>query len=145
MTLDELLENWKADAEIDRTGLGNEAIKIPQLHSKYFKFYSTERLALRKLEEDAKVLKKQKYEWFNGSMDYEDLNDLGWSPNPLKLLRADIPQYIDADKDIVSLNLKIAYQKEKVDFLDSAIRSLNTRGYNLRAAIDWEKFKMGGI
>jgi hypothetical protein len=78
-------------------------------------------------------------------MDYEDLNDLGWSPNPLKLLRADIPQYIDADKDIVSLNLKIAYQKEKVDFLDSAIRSLNTRGYNLRAAIDWEKFKMGGI
>jgi hypothetical protein len=145
MTLDELLENWKADAEIDRTELGNEAIKIPQLHSKYFKFYSTERLALRKLEEDAKVLKKQKYEWFNGSMDYEDLNDLGWSPNPLKLLRADIPQYIDADKDIVSLNLKIAYQKEKVDFLDSAIRSLNTRGYNLRAAIDWEKFKMGGI
>tara|TARA_B100001093_G_scaffold471209_1_gene493306 strand:- start:378 stop:815 length:438 start_codon:yes stop_codon:yes gene_type:complete len=145
MTLDELLENWKADAEIDRTELGNEAIKIPQLHSKYFKFYSTERLALRKLEEDAKVLKKQKYEWFNGSMDYEDLNDLGWSPNPLKLLRADIPQYIDADKDIVSLNLKIAYAKEKVDFLDSAIRSLNTRGYNLRAAIDWEKFKMGGI
>jgi hypothetical protein len=145
MTLDELLENWKADAEIDRTELGNEAIKIPQLHSKYFKFYSTERLALRKLEEDAKVLKKQKYEWFNGSMDYEDLNDLGWSPNPLKLLRADIPQYIDADKDIVSLNLKIAYAKEKVDFLDSAIRSLNTRGYNLRAAIDWEKFKMGGV
>ena len=75
MTLDELLENWKADAEIDRTELGNEAIKIPQLHSKYFKFYSTERLALRKLEEDAKVLKKQKYEWFNGSMDYEDLKD----------------------------------------------------------------------
>ena len=78
-------------------------------------------------------------------MDYEDLTDLGWEPNPLKILRADIPQYIDADKDIVDLNLKIAYQKEKVDFLDSAIRSLNTRGYNLRAAIDWEKFKMGGI
>lgn len=145
MTLDELLENWKADAEIDRTELGNEAIKIPQLHSKYFKFYSTERLALRKLEEDAKILKKQKYEWFSGSMDYEDLTDLGWEPNPLKILRADIPQYIDADKDIVSINLKIAYQKEKVDFLDSAIRSLNTRGYNIRAAIDWEKFKMGGI
>ena len=145
MTLDELLENWKADSEIDRTELGEEAIKIPQLHSKYFKFYSTERLSLRKLEEDLKVLKKQKYEWFSGSMDYEDLNDLGWEPNPLKILRADIPQYIDADKDIVSLNLKIAYQKEKVDFLDNAIRSLNTRGYNIRAAIDWEKFKMGGI
>ena len=55
MTLDELLENWKADSEIDRTELGNEAIKIPQLHSKYFKFYSTERLTLRKLEEEAKV------------------------------------------------------------------------------------------
>jgi len=55
------------------------------------------------------------------------------------------PKKVVIDKDIVSINLKIAYQKEKVDFLDSAIRSLNTRGYNLRAAIDWEKFKMGGI
>ena len=34
-------------------------------------------------------------------------------------------------------------QQEKVDFLDSAIKSLTNRGFNLKAAIDWEKFKMG--
>ena len=34
-------------------------------------------------------------------------------------------------------------QKEKVDFLESIIKSLNNRGFNLNAAIQWEKFKVG--
>ena len=63
--------------------------------------------------------------------------------NPLKILRADIPQYIDSDKDYIELSLKIAYQQEKVDFLESAIRSLNSRGFNIKAAVEWEKFKVG--
>ena len=88
-------------------------------------------------------LKKYKYEWFAGSLDYDDMNELGWEPNPLKILRADIPQYIDADKDIIELTLKISYQNEKVDFLEQAIRSLNSRGFNIKSAVEWEKFKVG--
>jgi N6-adenosine-specific RNA methylase IME4 len=71
------------------------------------------------------------------------MNELGWEPNPLKILRADIPQYIDADKDIIELTLKISYQNEKVDFLEQAIRSLNSRGFNIKSAVEWEKFKVG--
>mgnify|MGYP000532844702 CR=1 FL=1 len=143
MQLDEILSEWRKDSEIDRTELGEEALKIPKLHSKYYNIYATERLQLRKLETDFKVLQKLKYEYFSGTLDYEELKDQGWEPNNLKILRADIPQYIDSDKDIIELTLKIAYQKEKVEFLDNAIRTLNTRGYNIRAAIDWEKFKVG--
>lgn len=143
MHLDDLFEEWRKDSDIDRSELGEEALKIPSLHSKYFKLFSTERLKLRKLEQEYKSLYKLKSEYYNGSLDYEELRELGWEPNPLKILRNDIPQYIDADKDIIDLNLKISYQKEKVEFLDSCIRSLNTRGYNINAAISWEKFKVG--
>jgi hypothetical protein len=34
-------------------------------------------------------------------------------------------------------------QKEKVDFVESIIKSLTTRGYQIKSAIDWEKFKVG--
>ena len=144
MQLEAILELWKKDCDIDRTELGEEALKIAQLHSKYYNIYSQERLSLRKLESDQKLLNKLKYEYFSGTLDYEELKEYGWEPNSLKILRADIPQYIDSDKDVIDLNLKVAYQKEKVDLLDNIIRSLNSRGYNIRAAIDWEKFKMGG-
>jgi hypothetical protein len=143
MTLDDIMKKWSADSDIDRTELGEEALKISKLHSKYFNIFSSERLQCRKLEADLKVLKKQKYEYYNGSLDYDELNELGWEPNPLKILRADIPQYIDSDKDYVELTLKIAYQQEKVDYLESAIRSLNSRGFNIKAAVEWEKFKVG--
>lgn len=143
MTLDELFDLWTKDCEIDRTELGSEALKIPKLHSKYFKLYSTERLTLRKLEQDLKVLKRQSYEYFNGTLDHDEMLELGWDPNPLKILRADIPSYIDSSKDIIDLTLKIAYQQEKVDFVENCVRSINARGYNLKAAIDWEKFKVG--
>jgi len=143
MTLDELFDLWTKDCEIDRTELGQEALKISKLHSKYFKLYSTERLTLRKLEQDLKVLKRQSYEYFNGTLDHDEMLDLGWDPNPLKILRADIPSYVDSSKDIIDLTLKIAYQQEKVDFVENCVRSINARGYNLKAAIDWEKFKVG--
>lgn len=143
MTLEDIFELWSKDCDIDRTELGEESLKISQLHAKYFKIFSTERLSLRKLESDLKILKKYKHEWYAGSLDYDDMNELGWEPNPLKILRADIPQYIEADKDYIELTLKISYQKEKVDFLEQAIRSLNSRGFNIKSAVEWEKFKVG--
>lgn len=143
MQLDDILSEWRKDAEIDRTELGEEALKIPQLHSKYYNIYSKERLQLRRLESELKVLQKLKYEYYGGTLDYEELKEQGWEPNNLKILRADIPQYVDSDKEIIEHTLKVAYQKEKVEFLDNAIRSLNSRGFNIKAAIDWEKFKMG--
>ena len=57
-TLDDLFDLWAEDSKIDRTELGEESIKIPQLHSKYYKLYSTERLKSVKLQEDLKILKK---------------------------------------------------------------------------------------
>lgn len=143
MKLDEIQLMWERDAQIDRTELGEESLRIPQLHSKYFKVFSQERLTLRKLEADYKRLFKDKYEWYNGSIAEETLQQYEWQPNPLKILRTDIPMHIEADMDIQSLQMKIEMQKEKVDFVENIIKSLTTRGYQIKGAIEWEKFKMG--
>ena len=71
MTLEQLHELWSADATVDRTELGEEAIKIPQLHSKYFKLYSQERLTLRKLVERSKSLQLDLWAYYQGQMDFE--------------------------------------------------------------------------
>lgn len=52
--------------------------------------------------------------------------------------------YIEADPVVQSYALRIEMQKEKVDFVEAIIKSLVTRGYQIKGAIDWEKFKMGG-
>ena len=143
MTLDELFELWKKDSEIDRSELGEASAKIPQLHYKYYKLFAQERLKLRKLEADYKVLYKDMWEYFQGNMSEEDLKGRGWEPNPLRILKSDLGVYIDSDKDIITHNMKIAYQKEKIDFLESVIKTINIRGFHIKNAIDWEKFKVG--
>ena len=59
------------------------------------------------------------------------------------ILKADVPMYMEADKEIIDLSLKIGLQQEKVEFLESIIKSLNNRGYNIKAAIDFLKFTSG--
>ena len=54
--LDDYFDLWAEDSKIDRTELGEESIKIPQLHHKYYKMYSLERLNLVKLQEEMKIL-----------------------------------------------------------------------------------------
>jgi len=143
MKLEDIQTFWEKDSQVDRTELGEEALKIPQLHSKYFKIYSQERLTLRKLEADMKQLKLSKYEFYTQGPTKET-QDLGWQLPPIgKILKSDVNSYIEGDKDIINLSLKIGMQQEKVDFVDSIIRSLNNRGYNIKAAIDWERFKVG--
>lgn len=143
MTLEQIQELWSKDAPVDRTELGEEAIKIPQLHSKYFKIYSTERLILKKMELESKQLWKDLWSYYQGHMDYEDLKERGWDQINTIILKADLNVHIDANKDWINNNLKLAYQREKVDFLEAIIKSLNNRGFNINAAISWEKFKVG--
>ena len=61
MTLEEILESWEQDCIVDKTELAEEALKIPNLHSKYLRILSTEKLKLKKLESEYKILKLERY------------------------------------------------------------------------------------
>ena len=41
------------------------------------------------------------------------------------------------------MSLKIGFQQEKIEFLDSILKTLNNRGYNIKTAVDWIKFTNG--
>lgn len=143
MKLEDIQQQWEEDAEIDRTELGEASLRIPKLHSKYFKIYSQERLLLKKYQADYKQLYRDKYQYYNGTLDEETLRERNWEPNPLKILRTDIPIHMEGDADLQLVQMKIDIQEEKIDFLESSIKSLTNRGFQIKAAIDWVKFQNG--
>lgn len=143
MKLEQIFAEWEKDSNIDQTELGEESLKISKLHHKYFQILTYERVQHRKLEAELKVLRLDKHEFYTQGPTKETM-DKGWELPPVgKILRSDVTNYLEADKDIVNLSLKIGIQLEKIDLLKSIITTLNSRGYNIKAAIDWEKFKMG--
>ena len=98
---------------------------------------------MKKYQADYKQLYKDKFQYYNGTLDEETLRERQWEPNPLKILRTDIPVHIDGDKHLQLIQMKVDIQEEKITFLESAIKSLTNRGFQIKAAIDWAKFQNG--
>lgn len=143
MKLERIFEEWDTDSNFDKTELGDEALKVAKLHHKYFRILTAERITKRQLEADMKVLRMEKYEFYTQGPSKETL-DRGWiMPAIGKIIKSDVQNYLDADRDIIDLSLKIGIQNEKIDLLESIIKTILNRGYNIKAAIEWEKFKMG--
>lgn len=143
MKLEDILDLWKEDSKIDTTEIGDEAVKIAKLHHKYYQILVQEKLILRKQESDMKKLKLEKYEFFTQGPN-EETQEKNWKlPAKGLILKNDIPMYMDGDPDIINLSLKIGYQQEKIELLESIIKTVMNRGYNLKVILDWEKFKNG--
>ena len=49
MKLEDIQELWHRDSEIDYTELGTESIRTPQIHDKYLKIFTDERIRLKEL------------------------------------------------------------------------------------------------
>lgn len=143
MNIDTIKQMVEMELKIDGTELGDESLRIPMLHGKFLNIFHDESLVLRKLEADYRVLRKQKWEWYNGKLSQEELTALGWEPYATRILRQDMDIVMDADPDLIRAGQKVEMQRAKVDYLDSIIKQINNRNWVIRNAIEWRKFMSG--
>jgi hypothetical protein len=143
--IEALMEEWSKDCAIDETEPGRELAKIPTLHSKYLRIMTHHNLKVKKIMGDYHRLRKIKWEYYNGDLNNpEDLAHYNLEPNPKKILRADIPTYLDSDTELNDILLKKLLHEEIVNFCGSVLKELNNRTWQLKTFIDWEKFTSGG-
>ena len=140
--LDDLLDMWAKDSEIDRTEPGKALLDIPKLHSKYLNILSNHRLLIRDCEFKYNRMKKIKWEYYTGKLDENDLKKHGWEPFPY-VLKSDITTYMEADEDMNRYLAQKRLHEEIVEVCNSILKELNSRTYQLRSFIDWEKFIQG--
>lgn len=145
VNIDELMEMWSKDSSIDETEPAREMIKTPNLHAKYLRIMTHHNLIVKKLMSDYNKRKKIKWEYYSGDLNNpEDLEAYKLEPMVKKVLRADIPMYLDSDKDLNDILLKKIIHEEIVEFCKTVLKELNNRTWQLKSVIDWEKFTSGG-
>ena len=143
MSTDDISEIWSVDCKIDETNLAGESKRIPELHSKYYSMYYKEALRVKKLKYDYKELELAKREYYDGSMAEEDLRDRGWKPFLKKVIRQDMDKFVQADKDIIAMSLKIDYHATRANFLEDIIKTIHSRNFVVKNMIDILKFQHG--
>jgi hypothetical protein len=140
MNIDEIQELWEKDSKIDPDNLHEESLKIPSLHAKYFKIYNNI-VILKKIEENKlKILKKDKWLYYSGIADPEI-----YKINPFdhKILKQDMEKYLDADDEILKSISKIDYYNTILNYLDSILKTILNRTYQIKNSIEYMRFTAG--
>lgn len=143
MKLETIHEMWEKDSVIDRTELGQESLNTPQVHARYLKILSAEKLQYRRLYAEMQVLKRDKHQFLLGGATQES-QELGWEyPTRGRIMKTDLEIFNDADKQVQDLQAKLDLQQQKIETLDSILRTIGNRGFQIKNAIDFMKFLNG--
>ena len=141
MNLEQIQEMWEKDSKIDPDNLHDESLKIPQLHSKYYTLYNTITLLReRAIEQYAKV-RLERYNYYTGKATAEVYAE---EPFPYKVREKDaIQRHLEADDKMNKVDMKIKYYDIMLKFLEEIIRNISGRTYQIKNAIEWNKFQAG--
>lgn len=140
MRIEEIMEMFNNDAVINRAKLETESMETPKLYSKYLNMLHTEVGKLKLMISKKKVMELQKFHYYTGSATPEEYRD---NPFEHRVLKSDLPIYINADKDVRMLDDKIELQTNKVKYLESCVKGIANRQWSIRSAIDMIKFNSG--
>ena len=139
--LDTIQEMWEKDAKIDRDNLHDESLNIPSLHAKYFQIYNTIFLLRKKAEQQRKNIRHERYEYFSGKADPDVYKQ---NPFPKKIRDKDtMTKYLDADEKLSNASLKIEYYDTMLTYLESILKVIHNRTYQIKNAIEFMRFNAG--
>ena len=139
--LDTIQEMWEKDAKIARDNLHDESLNIPSLHAKYFQIYNTIFLLRKKAEQQRKNIRHERYEYFSGKADPDVYIQ---NPFPKKIRDKDtMTKYLDADEKLSNASLKIEYYDTMLTYLESILKVIQNRTYQIKNAIEFMRFNAG--
>ena len=141
MDLEKIQEMWEKDSHIDPDNLHDESLKIPQLHSKYYTLYNTITLLREKAREQYSKVRLERYNYYTGKATAEVYAE---EPFPYKVREKDaIQRHLEADDKMNKIDMKIKYYDVMLKFLEEIIRAISNRTYQIKNAIEWNKFQAG--
>ena len=139
--LDSIQEMWEKDSKIDPDNLHTESLNIASLHAKYFELYDTIFLLRKKAEQQRKNIRHERYEYFSGKADPDVYIE---KPFPKKIRDKDtMTKYLDADEKLSNANLKIDYYDTMLVYLESILKVVQNRTYQIKNAIEFMRFNSG--
>ena len=130
MNLENLQDMWRSDSKLDEDLHDNDSLAIPQLHMKYMEFHNKYSLMKKERDIEMKRLIKEKWLYYKGKAPSSIYKEM---PFDLKLTtKEEISMFIEADDDIAKLKYKIEYIDQVLFFLDSVLRMINNRTYQIK-------------
>jgi hypothetical protein len=144
MKLDEILNMWEADSQIDDNHLGEASTATAKLHSKYLKLLIDVKLRKTKIDMDYNSLRKTKIRYYRGELSRDELKELGWEPWQYnKPLKAEMDEFLKGDEDLSVLQARLELMGTHLYALEAIMSQIKQRDFQLSNGIKWKQFLAG--
>lgn len=132
----------ETEVVIDEYNLDGESIRSSKLHTRWLGFLGDEAIKHKKLSNLYKKLLLDRTRYYSGTQSDKYYAEYG--PCHVKVLKTDLPLYLDADDHLCYVKEILEIQTQIVGFLEKTLKNISGRSFDIRAAIDWRKFEAGG-
>jgi len=142
-------KEWNEDSTIDfqfknkeyTEDLAKLALEIPYQHNKYLNHYIDLNQIKTSLEFEIRKLIRDKREYYSGEADPKVYAEkpFGTSIKTAEKMKT----YLESDEEIINLEAKIKYIDQMLYFLDHVMKMISNRNFQIKNAIEWEKFING--
>ena len=139
--LDLIQSLWEKDSQIDPDNLHTESLNIPTLHAKYYQIYNNIVLLKKKAEQQKRNIRHERYEYYTGKADPDVYLE---DPFPKKIRdKETLQKYLDADEKLSTVCLKIDYYDTMLTYIESILKMIQNRTYQIKNAIEFMRFNAG--
>jgi hypothetical protein len=135
MKFQDIVEEWTEDATIDINDISEEIRRMPKLHAKYLGYYVAYRAKVKQLDHQLIKLRRERTDYYTGRSE---------KASAIRILKTEAPAYAAADDDVQSLDSKLEHARIAVSYLERVLKMIESRGFELKTALEWHRFSSGG-
>jgi tRNA(Met) C34 N-acetyltransferase TmcA len=140
MKYEEINDEIEKLLDIDNNKLDSEATRGQRIFTEINRIYIQVSRRLMSLTDQKNSVELHKFKHFTGK-----LTSAHYKENPLDvaLLKTDVPRYMDTDAVVVEIRNLVKEAEMIVKLVESSLATLKGRSYDIRNAIDFQKFISG--
>ena len=144
MNINDIKEMIQEDSKSikDEVNIDTTSLSVPELSGKYHQLISEEAMSLRLLRKEYDTLYRDRWVFYSGKADPEVYEN---EPFDLKILKADIDKFLNADELLNKQKDKVTLQEVKINLLTEFTKSIMSISFNIGNAIKWKKFLSGEL
>lgn len=142
--LEAIILEWEKDSKIDINNIQNETVNAPFLHSKYLRMLSLWKKRKYIYTQKMLDIRRKKTRYYRGEMSRDELKENGWEQyQGNRLIRSELEETLKTDGDVIAIQSKLDLIDSIIYVLESIIKMIGSRDFELSNYIKYAMFMKG--
>ena len=144
MELKQIQDEWTKDSKINQLDLSNETSRIPSLHAKYINLLSSVKREILQTEKVYLKLRRVMTKYYQGTLTKDELLEYELDQyQGKKPLKTELDALLEHDENMIAAKMAIEEQIIVKEYLESVMKSIHSRTYDMKNILAWLTYSSG--